>query len=141
MAVVVEEFNERRDAVFVRAVLHLERDSQKGIVIGKGMGKQRRGGRTRGERVRGDKDQWRHWTPPAIQLDSHRWSLGDAAGCLVVTVGLAGVGGAKIGEIRTATEEALSAQFGKTAKVSFTVTVTKEWRRDPKLVAAFLGGP
>lgn len=85
VAVVVEEFNERRDAVFVRAVLHLERDSQKGIVIGKG--------------------------------------------------------GAKLGEIRTATEEALSAQFGKTAKVSFTVTVTKEWRRDPKLVAAFLGGP
>ncbi len=52
-----------------------------------------------------------------------------------------GAGGTKLGEIRTATEEALSAQFGKAAKVSFTVTVTKEWRRDPKLVAAFLGGP
>lgn len=37
VAVVVEEFKERDDAVFVRAALHVEKASQKPIVIGKGV--------------------------------------------------------------------------------------------------------
>jgi len=36
VAVVVEEFGEEEKLVFIRALIYVERDSQKGILIGKG---------------------------------------------------------------------------------------------------------
>jgi len=36
VAVVVEEFREKEDIVFIRALIYVERESQKGILIGKG---------------------------------------------------------------------------------------------------------
>lgn len=36
VAVVVEEFREEKELVFIRALIYVERDSQKGILIGKG---------------------------------------------------------------------------------------------------------
>jgi GTP-binding protein Era len=83
VAVVIEEFKEREQAVFIKATLHVEKETQRPIILGKD--------------------------------------------------------GSTIEVIRLTAEKLLSFHFTKPTKVSFDLVITKDWRKDARLVAEFLG--